>query len=64
MTASFPLMGRWRSRKNGRTYVARELVTDATNASADRQMVLYEDGVGRPFVRELGEFLEKFERMA
>ena len=62
------IRGAWVNKKSGRTYLARRLVTNATNAQDGQTMVEYEplssliDATARPYVRELNEFLEKFER--
>lgn len=47
------------NKKTGNIYNVIGVVTDATNGFEGRDMVLYERG-GVRYVRELGEFCEKF----
>lgn len=49
----------WVNRKNGRTYVAEGLVTNASNDNAGQVMVKYSRD-GELYVREIHEFLTKF----
>lgn len=51
------------NRKNGLPYNASMIVMDATNARVGSMMVLYSDRFNVHYVRELGEFLEKFDRI-
>lgn len=53
-----------RNRKNGKRYSAFNLVINCTNAQDGQKMVLYQDcsdPTAGPFVRELQEFLAKFD---
>lgn len=52
---------RWVNVKSGVTYIVEDVVVDATNATADRLMVLYkrEHSTVR-FVRDMAEFQVKF----
>jgi hypothetical protein len=57
------MSNRWRNRKNGLVYVVlKEHVSNATNSRDGEIMVLYHT-LGRDtelYVREKGEFLDKF----
>jgi hypothetical protein len=63
--------GKWRNLKNGKTYIVRGTVVNATNANEGQLMVLYHDSAALPayvaagpgtFVRDASEFLVKFEK--
>ena len=46
--------------KTGKLYEVIGVVTDATNSSCDRPMILYKDAEGNRYVREAAEFDAKF----
>lgn len=48
--------------KTGKTYIMCGIVTNATNENDGQSMVLYCSKDGMCFVREVNEFIEKFER--
>lgn len=48
--------------KTGKTYFMVGMVTNATNENDGQQMVLYYSKNGMCFVREVNEFIEKFNR--
>lgn len=51
--------GKWRNKKTSRIYEVVGCVLNATNAMDGQIMVHY----GETFVREIGEFKEKFEKV-
>lgn len=64
--------GLWRHKKTGNLYTVAGLrLTDATNATRGREMVWYSRHISNPltdlpivdYVREAGEFLERFEQV-
>lgn len=61
-----PLDCDYRNKKTGKVYFAFGLVENQTNDQAGQAMVSYrsrEDGERKVYVREVQEFLEKFERV-
>ena len=48
--------------KTGNTYFMCDLVTNTTNENDGQPMVLYYSMTGIRFVREVNEFIEKFDR--
>ena len=48
--------------KTGNTYFMCDIVTNTTNENDGQIMVLYYSMTGIRFVREVNEFIEKFER--
>ncbi len=56
----------YRNKKNGRDYRVLNpdvKITDATNATEGREMILYCDQDNNFYVRERSEFERKFERV-
>jgi hypothetical protein len=52
---------RWKNKKNGRIYTVLFAALDATTGNEDALVVVYQSPEGARYVRDLGEFEEKFE---
>ncbi|MCF0126011.1 MAG: DUF1653 domain-containing protein [Clostridia bacterium] len=54
---------KYRHIKTGNIYLVLGTVLDCTNARDGNKMVFYENDKNQVFVRDLYEFLEKFEKV-
>lgn len=56
---------KFRNKKNGKTYVVRSKITNATNGQNDQEMYLYyaEDNPLKQYARNVLEFNEKFDEI-